>query len=193
MEAKDNGSSFLSMLKDDPSSTMALLGSVRSLLNQPLELAQAQAQIAQTQWSPYVGGGPGNPFAVDRSNPLDAAIQGYTAGMIKEDADKRNEELLKALRGDDSPYKASVNTVDASRQPNSVSQVEPELSPYVQRPTTTEETYVYNNRDLDNGKDIVNNMFSAAMKPGNYNMANPMTSEQFRRLQAIKASPYSKR
>lgn len=191
MEA-DNSSPFLSFIKDNPSASMALLGGVQGLLNQPKELAQAQAQIAQTQWSPYVGGGPGNPFAVQGEDALSRAIKGYTSGAIMEDQDKRNQDLLDALRKDDSPYKKASESVDASRVPNSVNEVEPvtEVPQYLKRNLSSEDTLVDRYRDVDRGDEIVQKMYNNAVMPGNYNQANPMTSEQFRQRQATTSSPY---
>ena len=108
-EAKEKG------LFDSPYARNMTMGMARALMNAPKENDAAQAQIYQTQYSPYTGSGIGNPFAIKQTNMFDEALKGYFTGKMEENKDRREKKIWDMLKEKSSVNRAPATTVKAEK------------------------------------------------------------------------------
>lgn len=167
---------FMNYMEENPMATMAGLGALKSFLNQPKERAAAQAQIAQTQWSPFLGIRPGDPMSVKQSSPFEAAVRGATAGYAKKKNDEYNQKVLDAIEDKASPYKkpskpvAEPDVATSEYTPMQKPKENNEVPLYLQRPDYTN-TSVYNYNPYKSGENIMTDIFMNSVTPGNWNQA----------------------
>lgn len=163
---KDKG--LWEQFTDSPAATYSALGLVNNLLGQPKRDAMAQAQIAQTQYSPYLGIQAGNPVSAMGNSAFSDAMRGYAAGRIEDQKMNKEKELMELLKGGrkSASTPATTPTATPAVKPEETSpykqpSVSHEIPMLLQRPDGRLDNYVEEHKRMNNSDDIIRQMIQS--------------------------------
>ncbi len=115
--------SITGFLNDNPSVAYAALGALKGMSEDKKNNALVGAEIAKTQYSPWLGGSGDISGLVGGNEALDGAISGFMAGV----AQKQSSDLNKAVTDAISSGGSKTSTVSTNSRVPSTTVIEKEI------------------------------------------------------------------